>query len=327
MIHFLEFIGCEFPLAGFYVVLELGQFADTGDDRTDHGAVQQPGNRELCRGVTAGPCKFRQRFDGVVAGFGAVIIKITRRTGPPGSCPAILRGFLSARISSSEESATQREKGQYANTGPLAVLTDVRLNFPLEHVIVLLHADGPVPAMELGQIVAAAELPAIDIGQAHVADLAAAHHVIQRLHHFLHGKCCVVQDVHLVQVDVVGFQPFQAGIELFGEIDSVRHAVGMVSTLRCDHEFVSAARDAAADELFGISTTIQIRRIDERNPHVTRCADNLVYGPLVYTAAAESIGTKADGRNFKTGCSQRAVLHLNPLNLMYWSRITYCARH
>ena len=77
----------------------------------------------------------------------------------------------------------------------------------------VLHRDEARPAVAVGQVQRLAELPGVHRRGADVARLAGLHHVVQRLQRLLDRRV-VVPAMDLVEIDVVGAQPAQAGVDL-----------------------------------------------------------------------------------------------------------------
>ena len=83
-----------------------------------------------------------------------------------------------------------------------------------EQVVLVLHGHEPGPAAQVGGVLQLGELPCVHRRCAEVADLAGLDDVVQRLHRLL-DRGVGVEAVDLVQVDVVGAEPGQGGVDLF----------------------------------------------------------------------------------------------------------------
>ena len=82
-----------------------------------------------------------------------------------------------------------------------------------QQVVLVLHRDEPRPAAEVGGVLELGELPRVHRGRAEVADLARLDDVVQRLHRLL-DRGVGVEAVDLVEVDVVGAEPRERGVDL-----------------------------------------------------------------------------------------------------------------
>src|SRR5664280_511261 len=82
-----------------------------------------------------------------------------------------------------------------------------------DQVVLVLHRDEAGPAAEVGRVLHRGELPRVHAGRADVAHLPGLDHVVESFHR-LFDRRLGVEAVDLVEVDVVGAQPGQRGVDL-----------------------------------------------------------------------------------------------------------------
>src|SRR5271163_5245999 len=91
-----------------------------------------------------------------------------------------------------------------------------RQHFPLllavEKVYQVLHADKPGPAVQIGNAECAGELPSMHRRRTDVAGLACLDDVVQSFESLLDRRV-VIPAVDLVQIDIVGAETAQAGVD------------------------------------------------------------------------------------------------------------------
>ncbi len=132
-----------------------------------------------------------------------------------------------------------------------------------------------------------------------------------------------IEPVQLVEIDVVGLEPLQAGLDAVDDMGSrtaatVRPLRGFPEHLGGQHHVV--ARDAEpvqrlTRDLFGQAFRIDVGRIDEVDPLIDRCLDQGLGLALLQradlaphlAAAAERHGAEAEFRHEEAGAAQSIV--------------------
>src|SRR5690606_12550341 len=119
--------------------------------------------------------------------------------------------------------------------------------------------------------------------------------------------------VNLVQVDVVGVQPAQAGLDavhdaLAGRPPLVGPVAHGVAHLGGHDDLVAAAFDGPADGLLGPAAGVRVGGVDEVDAQVQRPVNDALDAGRVHLAA-ELVRADTDNRNLKTGAAQSAILH------------------
>ncbi len=133
----------------------------------------------------------------------------------------------------------------------------------------VLHADERAPTVLPREMQGLAELPGVHGGGAEVAHLAALDEVVQRLEGLLDGGR-IVPAMNLIQIDVVGAEPAQAGVDgsengFTGQAAAVRSLEHRDEYLGGDdHGFaLRKILQGAADDLLGGAVGISIGGIEE----------------------------------------------------------------
>ena len=160
------------------------------------------------------------------------------------------------------------------------------------------------------------------VREAAVANLALvdeAHHLAPRLLDW-DGRIGIVR---LEQVDVIGAQPAQTGLEVAA--DRLRAQVHVVvavvaaqrAALREDVDVVAAAADRLADELLGAAPAVEGSRVDPVDAHVERRADRCDRVASILRApahppggiGADRRGAHADARDLEVARAEPPRIH------------------
>ena len=147
-----------------------------------------------------------------------------------------------------------------------------------------------------------------------VADLALAHQVVERAHQFVHRRVGV-GPVHLVQVDPVGLQAAQAGVEGLHDPPArgaalVRPRAHRVPELRAEHHVVAAPPERAAHDLLGLPVGVHVGRVDHVDAGVERVVDDALAVVVIGVAPRpEHHGAEAQAAHPHAGGSQGSLLH------------------
>jgi len=195
----------------------------------------------------------------------------------------------------------------------------VALEAAEQQVVARLHRGegGQVPGLAAPE--GARHLGGRPVGDADVAGLARLRHPVERLQRFVQGRVGVV-GVELVEVDVVGAQPAQRGLDRVEDVPA-RHALvpGLrphpADALGGDDEVVAAALQPAAQDLLGAAggadvpaEGIDVGRVQEVDAGLGGGVED---GPAVRLVAlqAEGHGAQAELRDLQAGAAEPRVLH------------------
>ena len=172
----------------------------------------------------------------------------------------------------------------------------------LEQAVLVLGADEGRQVLRLGDPLGLGDLPAGVVAAADVAHLAGAHHVVQRAQR-LFDRRAVVGQVHLVEVDVVGVEAAQAGVERVHEVLArgaapVRAFAHGAGGLRGDDDVAAVGLEVRRQELLRLAAAVDVGGIEEGDAQVDALVDD-VAGALCVDAPAEVVAAEADGRNMR----------------------------
>ena len=111
------------------------------------------------------------------------------------------------------------------------------------------------------------DVPGAHVGEAPLADLALADQLAEGEHDLLPGRVGI-ELVHVVEVDVVGLQAAQAGLDgaphvEAGEAALVGSVADRVGDLGGQHPAVAGLLEGAADHLLGAAVGVDVGRVDE----------------------------------------------------------------
>ena len=112
----------------------------------------------------------------------------------------------------------------------------------------------------------------------------------------------------LVQVDVVGVEAAEAGVEravqvLAAETRIVRSVADRAEALRRDDHAVTLVLHRAPDDLFGLAACVHVGGVDEVSTRVDEGVDDAATLPFVARCArlvSEHHGAQAGGRHAQT---------------------------
>ena len=215
------------------------------DDGRDRRARQQPGERDLIR--LQSPCT-AESLDR--AGNGDL------GRGEPGPLEALVADDVPVEHAEiGEQAAVQRRVGDDGQPELRAGGRELAFRGPVDQVVLDLHGDGRVQATIVRDPQGTGDLPGGVVGQADVADLALPDEVVVGLEGLLQ-RGVRVGVVGVVEVEVVGLQAAQAGLDLPDDMPARQAAVVDAVAddavgLGGDHHLVAATAEGAADELLG----------------------------------------------------------------------------
>src|SRR5664279_2085944 len=189
-----------------------------------------------------------------------------------------------------------------------------------DQAVLVLHRDEAGPATEVGRVLHRGELPRVHAGRADVAHLAGLDHVVERFHR-LFDRCLGVEAVDLVEVDVVGAQPGQRGVDLLHH-RAARQAltagpVGhLPEQLRRQDDVLAAGvlADRVTHDLLARPGGVDIGGVPERDAQLEGLSEDRLGGLLVERPAplgrlAEAHAAQTDPADLEAGGSETGVLH------------------
>ena len=123
-----------------------------------------------------------------------------------------------------------------------------------------------------------------------------------------------IDAVDVVEVDVVGLQPLQAGIDGAHQVAAREARVGdvgphLLRALGGQHPAVALLLDGRADDLFGAAVGVDVGGVDEVDAALGRMVDDAPRLRLV-GGAAEHHGAEAELRHLDAARAEEAVSHL-----------------
>lgn len=127
----------------------------------------------------------------------------------------------------------QRQGRELPDAEPFARRDHLRLRDPPQHRIVRLVGDQRHPVLG-GERTGPHDLLGGPLGGARVQDLALAHQIGQRQEGFLE-RCPVVEPLELVDVEVVGLQPVERGVQRGDEVLAAQPGVVAPWSVRPEH--------------------------------------------------------------------------------------------
>ncbi len=164
-------------------------------------------------------------------------------------------------------------------------------------------------------------MPAGKVGGADVADLAAAEQIVERAQGFFH-RGQGVEAVHEVQIDVIGAEPFQAGLAGAYQVVArgalvIRPLAGGKGRLGGNQQLVAPALDGLAENFLGSALGIDIGGIEKVEFMIETEVDHagrlfrLDLAPALeeFIVAAESAGAETEYRDLETGSAELTIFH------------------
>ncbi len=216
----------------------------------------------------------------------------------------------------------QRRPRDQAEAVVLGGRDDLQLDGALQQVVDRLLAGETEEVAGLRALLRLGDVPAGEVAGADVDDLALGDQHLHRLPDLLPGSR-PVDVVHLVEVDVVGLQPPQAGID--GAPDVERGELALVGPLPHvavqlggeDGPLAAAAalREPAADDLFGaalvLGPAVDVGGVEEVDALLVGGVHDLV-GVGLFGVRAEVHGAQAQAGDGQAGTAEVGELHGPP---------------
>src|SRR6266851_678168 len=296
-------------------MVELRSADDGGsDDRLG----EQPSQRHLGTRNAAARRHFRYAVDDFLVGF------LSLREQPHESLVGLgahagvvpVAGQLSARLRAPRDDADPLLRAEWEH---LAFLLAV------EQIDKVLHADEAGPAVLLGDAEGAAELPSVHRRGADIACLARLDDIVQRLEGLLDRRF-MVPAVDLIEIDVVGAETPEAGVDLHHDglarqPSAIRPRTHPAIDLGGDDDLVATREilDRATEDLLAAAERVAVRRVEEVDAGFKRALDEraaflLAQRPGMVTLAASAIAhaAEADPGDVEAGAAQLRIIHRLP---------------
>jgi hypothetical protein len=296
-------------------IVELLQPGRADDRGRDLALGQHPRQRDL-RARPAQPRRDRRQGLGHLA-IGVGGLRIERAAEAVG-----LRARARRVPVARQPAAGERAPRDDGDALVAAQRQHLALLLAVEQVDVVLHRLEAGPAVRLGHVQRLRELPGEHRRRADVQGLAGAHDVVQRLERFLdrHRR---VPAMDLVQVDEVGAQALQAGIDLredglARQAHAVRPLVHALVDLGRDDDLAAACvlEQGPADDLLARAVGVHVGGVEEVDAEIQgllqeRAARRLAQGPGVRAAVGLAIAHAAEAKagDIEAGAAELGVLH------------------
>jgi hypothetical protein len=225
---------------------------------------------------------------------------------------------LVAPVLAAEQAGVEREERQQAEPELLTGRHHLGLDLALEQAVPVLRADERGQVAGPGGPVGVGDLPTGEVGVAQVAHLARADQVVEGGQRLLDrgGRVGLVQ---LVEVEVVGLEPAQRGLDRAHDVPPGAAGAEVVAVdplhvhaeLGGQHDVVAPALEGGAEQLLrgAVRGAVDVRGVEQRYPGVERRIDDLA-GAVRVELAAEVVAADADNGHDQARRTQSAVAHL-----------------
>src|SRR5262249_4319373 len=163
-----------------------------------------------------------------------------------------------------------------------------------------------------------------EVRAADVADLAGAHQAVERTEGLLDRRQCV-EGVQLVEVDGVGAEPPQAGLDRAGQViaggaDVVGARPDAEGALGGEEHLLAASLDRLAQDLLCHPLGIDVGRVEQGEAGFEADIDEPpglgdvagTPGPEQLAAAAEGAGPQTQPRNLESRAAELSIFHDTP---------------
>ena len=239
--------------------------------------------------------------------------------------------------------ATARQRAP-RHDGHLAVGAE-RQDFPffltVNQIVLRLEGNELRPAVFLGDVLHPLQLPRENRGRADVPRLTAFHHVVQRLHRFLHRRIRV-EAVNLIEVHIVKAKPLQAVVDFRHHV-LARRAAAVRTTgahleihLRRHHDLVavqSEVLDIPSRDFLAGTHLIHVRRVEIVDAKVNSLLEHLlavlvVLRPrehaVLFAGFPEAHHAETNPRNVHPRAAEFHILHKSSLPSLLSSLFSSC---
>ena len=298
------------------VGLELANRTGAEDGRADRGPAGHPRQRDLGHGHAAVLGDFLHGVDDVPGAVGAApvvrfhaALRILAEAGR--SCRALVAPVLAG-----QPAAAERAPRQQAQADVDRGRHDLPLDLPGQQAVLRLEGHRPGHVQGAGQMHRLGQLPAGEVGQPPVADLAGPDELLQRPQGLLQRRQRVVR-VNLIQVNRLEPQPMQRGIQRAGQVarrqpGAVRRVIHRHTALGGQHHGLGdigrAACEPAADDLLRPPAAVHVRRVHHRATGLDEAVELLVR-PALVRLGTERHRPQAQARHRAAAASQHAIVH------------------
>ena len=156
-----------------------------------------------------------------------------------------------------------------------------------------------------------------EVRRADRADRSLLDELVERAERLLDRRDAVGAVV-LVEVDPVGLQPAQRGLDRLADVGagaaSGLAVAEVVAELRREHDPVAPPGERAADDLLAAAlVAVDVRGVEERDARVERGVDHRARGLLV-DPAAEVVAAEPDDGHLEVGAAEAARAHRGSLD-------------
>src|ERR1043165_517660 len=299
-----------------YRLLQLLHLRRPDDRRRHPRLVQDPGEGDLRRRHAAALRDLDDAVDDV-----EVALRVIHTVRVVVALRALGRAALPvAAAVAGEKAARERAPGDHADALFDAERDHLALFLAIDEVVGVLHRNEARPAAALGGALHLREAPRPHARRADVARLPALHHVVQRLHRFLDGRC-FVKAMDLIQVDVVRAEATKRGVDRLEDVLAreplvVRAGAGAEEDLRGDDDLVAFGEvsDGPAEDLLAGAVRVHVCGVEEGDPRFERAADEgaaglFVENPRGPLAPAVGHASEARGGDFEAAAAERGRFH------------------
>src|SRR6266542_2113370 len=214
--------------------------------------------------------------------------------------------------SAGEQATGERVERQHADAVLDAGGDDLLLDPALQQAVLVLRRDHAGAVLGQGDPVRVGDPEAGVVGGADVAHLALHDQLVEggdRLPQWRLGIGAMLR----VEVDVVGLEPAQAGLDRAPDVAT--GAAGLLlapgdvrAELGGEHDLVTAALQDLAEEALGVAAAVGVGRVEQGDALLQRRLDHRA-GLLQVTAVAEVVAAEPDHRDGQAGRAELAVAH------------------
>jgi hypothetical protein len=139
----------------------------------------------------------------------------------------------------------------------------------LDQTVLDLQPGNGREAAQLGDGGCTGNAPGGKVGDAGIENLAGARQIVEAAHDLL-GRRYLVRQVQPIEIDAVGLQPLQAGLDRLdhglaavADGENTGRAIDTQSELGGEHEIVATPFQQMAEQLFRFSELVGVGRVDE----------------------------------------------------------------
>ncbi len=230
----------------------------------------------------------------------------------PSVQPRPLRGGLAAAVLPGQEPARERKVGDEADAEALAGRQQLLFGFELQPGVFALLAGERRQAALCRDRVRLLDHLRGEVRRADSAHRSFLDELVERAERLLERRDAVGAVV-LVEVDPVGLQPAQRGLDRLPDVGagaaSGLAVAQVISELRREDDLVTPSGERAADDLLAAApVAVDVRGVEEGDVRVERGVDHRARGLLV-DAAAEVVAAEPDDGHLEVGAPQTARAH------------------